>query len=359
MKLPLKDLEEYKAKNKFSNKEWQKRNVNPSDKGTNMRMNNLVNICIDEITHSKDVSEKSIASIIDENLEIANKSWFDTEETDFIFDIYYELSEILKITSLVKEFRKIYFYHQQNKIYNSEIHEGHEMVDCKKCGQKLEMIILEQINDYIETIDEEFTWTIVTCNFCNELNILKQPKSAKRTVFESCASLFSFNTYDEATKKMIELKKPLNFENDDFSDKDFLDFIKGPIGKKIKYFSVLMSKENDILEPLMFWLNTGEKVWYRFFIDACHEHWHEYNEIEKEEIIDEDFEEYEQYFVKNLLEEVNLQDKELKEIEVRRFYENQFFTSQIKMTIEGDLLIIVRDYGDKKPSELLIKKNGK
>ena len=67
---------------------------------------------------------------------------------------------------------------------------------------------------------------------------------------------------------MVEQKKPLNFATDDFSDKDFLDFIKEPIQEKIQYFSVLMSKKDNEEEPLIFWLNTGEKVWYRFFIEA-------------------------------------------------------------------------------------------
>ena len=158
---------------------------------------------------------------------------------------------------------------------------------------------------------------------------------------------------------IITNKELLNFETDDFSDKDFLDFIKEPAGKKIKYFSVLMSKEGQIQEPLIFWLNTGERIWYRFFIDAWHEHWNEYDEIEKEELIEEDFEEYDKYFVRNLLKLLNLQDKKLNEIEVRRFYKNQFFVSQIKIAIEDNLFVIVRDYGDEKPSELLVKKNEK
>lgn len=158
-------------------------------------------------------------------------------------------------------------------------------------------------------------------------------------------------------KELIPNKseKPLDFETDDFSTKDFLDLIKDPINKKIKYFSVLMSKKEGVIEPLMFWLNTGEKEWYRFFIDAWLVHWTEYSASEKEEIIEDDFEGEDEYFVKNLMKELGLADKMIEEIEVSRFFENQIFTSQIKISIEENLLIVVRDYGDEKPSELLVR----
>lgn len=154
---------------------------------------------------------------------------------------------------------------------------------------------------------------------------------------------------------MDKSKKLLNFDTDDFSDKDFLDFIKEPIQEKIQYFSVLMSKKNKEEEPLIFWLNTGRKAWYRFFIDAWVVHWNEYNEVEKEELMEEDSEEHTDYFVRDLAKEFNLTDEKINEIEVRRFYENELFVSQIKISIVNDLTIVIRDYDDKKPSELLLR----
>lgn len=153
---------------------------------------------------------------------------------------------------------------------------------------------------------------------------------------------------------MAEQKRALNFATDDFSDKDFLDFIKEPIQEKIQYFSVLMSKKDNEEEPLIFWLNTGRKKWYRFFMDAWITHWHEYDEREKETLMAEDFEEYDGSFVRNLAKELDLIDKELKAIEVHRFYENEQYVAQIKISIEENLTIIVRDYNDEKSASLMI-----
>ncbi len=158
-------------------------------------------------------------------------------------------------------------------------------------------------------------------------------------------------------KKSSKSEKPLNFETDDFSSKNFLDFIEEPTNKKIKFFSVLLSKKDKLIEPLIFWLNTNEKKWYRFFIDAWLTHWDEYNEIEKTKIIKDDFEEYDEYFVRDLVEELGLNDKVINEIEVSRFFEKEQYIAQIKISIEEHLLIIIRDFGDKKPAELLILNN--
>ena len=96
------------------------------------------------------------------------------------------------------------------------------------------------------------------------------------------------------------------------------------------------------------------KKWYRFFIDAWLAHWNEYSEIEKERMIKEDFEEHDEYFVRNFVEELNLKNKVINKIEVSRFFEKELFTSQIKISIEENLSIIIKDFGDEKPSELLI-----
>lgn len=149
-------------------------------------------------------------------------------------------------------------------------------------------------------------------------------------------------------------KIPLNFKTEDFSQKNFLDFIVEPNGKKIKYFSVLMSKEDKIVEPNVFWLNTGEEKWYRFFLDAWLFHWDEYHLKEKEDLIKEDFEECDDFFVRDLFTEFNLKDKVINEIEVSRFFKEQIYTTQVKISIDDSLQIKIRDFGDERSSELII-----
>ncbi len=163
-----------------------------------------------------------------------------------------------------------------------------------------------------------------------------------------------FNMDDNKEQISYNSEQTFNFENDEFLSKNFLDFIEEPIGETVNYFSVLVSKHDNIVEPLIFWLSTKEGKWYRFFMDAWLIHWNEYTGIEKNEIIEDDFEGYDGYYVRNLFEEFNLDGKKIKEIEVRRFFDNQQFTSQVKISIEDNILIIVKDYGDVKPSELVI-----
>jgi Domain of unknown function (DUF4844) len=95
----LSRLKIFRQKEKFSDSEWNKRGLNPSNSELVEKMDFLLNESIDEIieNHVKNSSKNTLTKTLKRGLSKFNKADYDTEEKEFILDNFHELSKILGI----------------------------------------------------------------------------------------------------------------------------------------------------------------------------------------------------------------------------------------------------------------------
>ena len=138
--------------------------------------------------------------------------------------------------------------------------------------------------------------------------------------------------------------------------------IEAVIGQKIEYLSILVKDEKPYSEPLISWMKTSNGVWHRFLLDVWMLFWTEYDEKEKEELIEEDFEEGiieindEVWKVRDIMEEFDLKDKEILDAELTYFKKDKLTCCQLELKIENEIILYLKDYGDEIDAEILIRK---
>lgn len=132
------------------------------------------------------------------------------------------------------------------------------------------------------------------------------------------------------------------------------------IGQKIDYWSILVVEKKPMI-PLLSWIKTGNGVWHRFFIDAWVLHWTEFDEMERQEAIEEDFEDGSVridehiWVVRNIMDEYNLADTKIADAQLVYVQEKQVMCAQLQIYLESNLVIYLNDYGDEIDARLIIK----
>ncbi|MGK0365909.1 MAG: hypothetical protein ACI85O_002979 [Saprospiraceae bacterium] len=147
-----------------------------------------------------------------------------------------------------------------------------------------------------------------------------------------------------------------------FPYNDTPEKIEEVIGQKIEYLSILVKDEEPNSIPLISWMKTSNGVWHRFFIDVWVLHRTEFNEKEKEELIEEDFEEgiikidNEIWKVRNLMDEFHLKDKKILDAELIYFKKDNLMCCQLNIKTESGITLHFNDYGDEIDAEILVSK---
>jgi len=136
--------------------------------------------------------------------------------------------------------------------------------------------------------------------------------------------------------------------------------IKEIIGQKIEYLSILVEKNKPMI-PLISWMKTGDGMWHRFFMDAWELHWVSYNETEKTEIIEDDFEDGQInindkiWVVRNIMDEYNLSGEIILDAQLVYLKEESLICAQAQICIASGIVIYLNDYGDEINANLNFK----
>jgi Domain of unknown function (DUF4844) len=199
------------SKDKFSDSEWLKRGLNPSDVNLSITMNSIFDECAKSllIEVQKESNPKTLKSILKNNLLKFNKLDYDTEEREFICDYFDELSKIvnvkfnnelnswlygsilngfIKFTALFKSLKKVIETLSQ---------------ECTKCKTKLHTIILEKQDDI-----PDFCYDIVKCKSCGEFNLTEKGPKVKSFRYENYELIEELNKEDFSREEAeIRLKQ--------------------------------------------------------------------------------------------------------------------------------------------------------
>ena len=92
-------LTAFKLRDKFSDQAWNNRGLNPSSSEISSNLTRLFNLSADELIEAvqNNASEKQLKSLLKYQLSKFNKLDYDTEEKEFICDLFFELAKIVNI----------------------------------------------------------------------------------------------------------------------------------------------------------------------------------------------------------------------------------------------------------------------
>ncbi|MEO1049315.1 MAG: hypothetical protein AAFX87_01725 [Bacteroidota bacterium] len=145
-----------------------------------------------------------------------------------------------------------------------------------------------------------------------------------------------------------------------FNPKDFAGPIEEANGRRIMYFRALCERSENAVEPILFWLQTDDLIWHRFFIDAWMLHWALFEDNkETQELREEDFEFMDNDIIRDLIKEYDLSDKKIVDAQMNYRYVNALFCGQLKLSIEDGRTIILNDFNDVFKSNLIISDQAK
>ncbi len=92
-------LTAFRQRDKFSDQAWNKRGLNRSNSVICSKLTALFNHCADALIEAvrNNASDKQLKAILNSHLANFNKHDYDTEEKEFICDLFYELAQIVNI----------------------------------------------------------------------------------------------------------------------------------------------------------------------------------------------------------------------------------------------------------------------
>lgn len=210
--LKISKLTEFIQRDKFSLLSWKERGLNPSSDELCQYLNSFFDDSADLLisklrTHG---SVKQLKQALKTQLTSLDKAQYDTEEIEFICDLFHELSIIIEVDfkdnlnswlygSLLTTLMKI-----QRIIRPERILETLRQ-PCNKCGIQLETHIMR-----IEEGLPETSWLVAKCNNCSELNLLSHGPNVKESRFRNyhCVETLSMDeyNYDEALTRLEQIK---------------------------------------------------------------------------------------------------------------------------------------------------------
>jgi hypothetical protein len=178
-------LIEFKRRNKFSTEAWNERGLNPSSDELCRHLTSLFNATADKLIEKiKDgTSSRQFKAFLKTEITSLNKSNYDTEEREFICDLFHELATIVDVDFNENLNKWLYGSVLTNLMKIQKLIRPERIVEtlrqpCTKCATSLETHILQKEDGIPET-----DWLVAKCNNCGELNLLSHGPNVKEIRF--------------------------------------------------------------------------------------------------------------------------------------------------------------------------------
>lgn len=205
-------LSSFKKRDKFSEASWNARGLNPSDDEVCQQMNNIFMECADSLIEALKVgaSKQKLKTILTKSLHTTDKFVYDTEEREFIVDLFHELSEILEIDINSSITKWLYGPVSALVLRLAKHLNKRKMIrtleqPCDGCGVLLKTYILREEQGIAET-----SFEIVRCNNCSEYNLIRTGPNVKEMRFGNYVWVENLSvneyTYEEAKNRLEQIK---------------------------------------------------------------------------------------------------------------------------------------------------------
>jgi hypothetical protein len=167
-------LTAFRNREKFSNQAWNNRGLYPPDSEISLTLADLFKSCADTLIDAveKNSSEKVLKSVLESQLSNFNQLDYDTEEKEFICDLFFELSQILNIDFADSAMTWLYGAEIAQSMQDQIKLNPPTVLDtihqtCPACGTTLDTFIMRKQEGV-----PDFSWNIVQCKNCKDYSIV-------------------------------------------------------------------------------------------------------------------------------------------------------------------------------------------
>ncbi|MBO9660716.1 MAG: DUF4844 domain-containing protein [Chitinophagaceae bacterium] len=181
-------LKEFIARDKFSNEAWNKRGLNPSAPEMSSFLGSFFNECASNlILKLESGTKRSLLKLyLKSSLRSLNKYDYDTEEREFIFDLFMELAHITGVDIRRLMNRWLYGYMlvfllELVKFFRPERVLESSKDNCSTCNAEMEVQVLKRGGSVLQA-----TWIIMQCRSCNGYDLQSGKDNSKLTRYINC-----------------------------------------------------------------------------------------------------------------------------------------------------------------------------
>ena len=178
-------LTAFRQRDKFSDKAWNERGLNPSAPEISSKLTALFNQCANALIDAvgKNASDKQLKSILKSHLSNFNKRHYDTEEKEFVCDLFYELAQIAKIDFADNVNRWLYGSTMSALLKIQGPFNPKKVLDtikqtCPTCGGAIDTFIMRR-----EEGIPDYSWNIVQCKSCKDFSLVTYGPNVKEAKF--------------------------------------------------------------------------------------------------------------------------------------------------------------------------------
>jgi hypothetical protein len=208
----IEKLTEFIQRDKFSTQAWNQRGLNPSSDELCQYLTSFFNASADKLVEKVKAhsSIRQFKTLLKFQLSILDKSHYDTEEKEFICDLFHELAAIVEVDfndslnkwlygSVLTTIMKI------QKIIRPERIVETLRQPCTKCEADLETHVLRKEKGLAAT-----SFFVVRCNNCGELNLIEDKPDIKELRFGNYTEVETLHrddyTFEQALLRMEQIK---------------------------------------------------------------------------------------------------------------------------------------------------------
>ncbi len=179
----LEQLKAFMQRDKFSDQAWNNRGLNPSDPEISSTLKLLLDECAGSLIEAinTNANDKQIKTILKSHLSNINKQEYDTEEKEFICDLFNELTQIINIDfkdnlnkwlygSAISTLLKLQSTLNPKRVLET-IHQT-----CPTCNAAIDTFIMRK-----EEGIPDYSWIIVQCDNCKDYTIISYGPNIKET----------------------------------------------------------------------------------------------------------------------------------------------------------------------------------
>ncbi|MGG9962472.1 hypothetical protein [Ferruginibacter sp. SUN106] len=202
----------FRDRDKFSTEAWNNRGLNPSDEDICKKLKTLfyytANNLIESVEAGAPVSK--LKSVLKQRLATFNKWHYDTEEKEFICDLFHELAIITEVdfkrslnnwlygTPLMIMLNIIRFIKPERVLETFKY-------NCTGCKAAFELRILKK-----DAVNSTQSWAIGRCGNCREFNLISYGPGIKNSQFINYQPeeflQKNDHTYEQALIRLEQLK---------------------------------------------------------------------------------------------------------------------------------------------------------
>jgi hypothetical protein len=208
----INQLIEFKQRDKFSTQAWEDRGLNSSNDQLCTDLSLFFNACADKLVASIEQGDSAMEMkrLLKSQLARLDKHYYDTEEKEFICDLFHELASVVGVDLKNSLNRWLYGPVLVILMKIMAILRPERIVEtlskpCASCETKLETHILRKENGI-----PDYSWLIVKCNNCGELNLLSHGPNVKLVRYGNYEYVESLQkeefSYEQAMTRLEQIK---------------------------------------------------------------------------------------------------------------------------------------------------------